>query len=291
MLLAVTGWLTLPVVASEESDYGEAVERARALTHIARLGDVPSAERAADALRAGTGSSQPEVLEDLSRRPYDLVDAEVRLERLSEALRTRPDTPDPERAKRELNRILALPRYHALHAGPSLLARAGAWLLEAAGRLLRHVPSKLPLIGLLPFGLFGRALQVIALAMLLGVLAFLLRAVWRRGRSDVVLRRSSSVRALPPDRFAEADGFAAAGDYLAAVRALAAGVAAALGSDHEWERSGLTVREIFTRAAGPELLRPLLLSFEAAAYAHRPPDAPTYARAAEAAAPFRRRAA
>jgi hypothetical protein len=65
-------------------------------------------------------------------------------------------------------------------------------------------------------------------------------------------------------------------------------VAAALGEERDWDRSPLTVREIFARAREPGALRPLLSVFEAAVYGARPPDAEAYALAAEAAAPFRR---
>jgi len=64
-------------------------------------------------------------------------------------------------------------------------------------------------------------------------------------------------------------------------------VAAALGDDLAWEASPLTVRELFSKAPSPALLRPLLVAFEAAAYGGRLPDSETYRQAEAAAAPFR----
>lgn len=89
------------------------------------------------------------------------------------------------------------------------------------------------------------------------------------------------------DFFREADRLAASRDYVAAIKALAGGVAVHLRGDHAWEHSPLTVRELFQESERAEALRPLLLSFEEASYGHRTPDAATYGRAAEAAAPYR----
>jgi hypothetical protein len=48
---------------------------------------------------------------------------------------------------------------------------------------------------------------------------------------------------------------------------------------------------LFSRADHPEALRPLLRLFEEASYGERRPDAGLYARAAEAAEPFRMKVA
>ena len=93
------------------------------------------------------------------------------------------------------------------------------------------------------------------------------------------------------DFFGEADRLAASHDYVAAIKALAGGVAVHLRGDHAWEHSPLTVRELFQQSDRAEALRPLLLSFEEASYGHRAPDADTYGRAADAAAPYRGTAA
>ena len=93
------------------------------------------------------------------------------------------------------------------------------------------------------------------------------------------------------DFFADADRLAAGNDYAGAIKALAGGVSVWLRGEHAWEHSPLTVRELFQQSDRAEALRPLLLSFEEASYGHRTPDAATYGRAAEAAAPFRGTAA
>ena len=89
------------------------------------------------------------------------------------------------------------------------------------------------------------------------------------------------------ERFAAAERLAAAGDFTGAVRALAGGVAAALGDDRDWEVSPLTVREIFGRSSDPGALAPLLIAFEAAVYGGRELDAETYAGAERAVVPYR----
>jgi len=119
------------------------------------------------------------------------------------------------------------------------------------------------------------------------VIAALVLRDARLRRRERAAGTTRSPRQAATNRFAEADRLAAAGDYLGALRALAGGVAAALGGEGAWEVSPLTVRELFRRADRPDALRPLLLPFEAAVYGHRPPDATAYARAADAAAPYR----
>jgi hypothetical protein len=146
------------------------------------------------------------------------------------------------------------------------------WLLERVGR------GGLPLL----WALGGAGAVTLAAATLLLALA-----IRGRGRREARLT-ARSVEEVARDRFAEADLLAAQGDLTAAVRALAGAVAAALGDDRDWDRSALTVREIFARADEPARLRPLLQVFEAAVYGARPPDPEAYARAAAAAAPFRR---
>ena len=80
---------------------------------------------------------------------------------------------------------------------------------------------------------------------------------------------------------------AAAGDFMGAIQALTGGVTVKISGKRAWDRSPLTVRELFARTEHPELLRPLLRSFEAASYGHRAPDRPMYAQAVEAAHHYR----
>jgi len=217
---------------------------------------------------------------DLRRVPPDLVDADHRLTSLEQALTAPADTPDPARAASELHRILSLPRYNSLRASPSLLDRIVNWLLQRLAELLASIG----------IGSGSNALVILLLAaavaaiIVIAVLVARDLAVRRRQRAQA---DATSARAIAADRFAEADRLAAAGDHLGALRALAGGVAASLGGEAAWELSPLTVRELFRRAQRPEALSPLLLPFEAAVYGHRLPDATSYGRAAEAAAPYR----
>jgi hypothetical protein len=231
-------------------------------------------------LTGPVGDTQPEILADLRRQPPDLADADSRLTALEKALESPADTPDPTRARQELHRILALPRYDAMRASPSPLDSVIGWVIQ---RVLDFLAG-------LGFGGGGRAiigLLLMAFVVAALVIAALLLRDARTRRRQRLAAGIASARQLAADRFADADRRAAAGDYVGALRALAGGVSAALGGEEAWDVSPLTVRELFRRADRPDALRPLLLPFEAAVYGHRAADATVYAGAAAAAAPYR----
>jgi hypothetical protein len=243
--------------------------------------DPQVARQVASELEAGTGDSQPEILDDLRATPPNVGDASARLRALSAAARSPAFTPEPRHAGSALRDILAQPRYAGLSAGPSWTDRLGylvltllVWLLERGGG------GALSMV-------FWAALGAGAICLAV-MLLFLLRAI-RRGPPREAEQDGTRLEQAARDRFAEADRLAAAGDLTAAVRSLAGAVAAALGDDRDWDRSPLTVREIFARAPEPGALRPLLLVFEAAIYGAVQPSAEDYARGAAAAAPFRPR--
>jgi hypothetical protein len=130
-------------------------------------------------------------------------------------------------------------------------------------------------------------LAIATIAILFVILWPIRSGLTLEGRSARV-RASTSVPRRPSlDFFADADREAAAGDYAAAIRALAGGVAVRLSGERAWDQSPYTVRELFARADHPDTLRPLLRSFEDASYGDRTPDQESYRRAAEAARPFR----
>jgi len=272
----------LPAGAADDlASYRDAVQRAHSLVVEGEQRHEPAAGAAAAQVLAGpVADSQPEIMTDLRRAPPDLVDADHRLTSLERALGAPADTPDPARAARELHRILTLPRYNPMRERPSVVDQIVNWLLQ---RLVDFLAS----IGI---GTGSNALvlllliAVLAAAVVIAVLVVRDLSIRRRQRAEAL---ATSARAVAADRFAEADRLAAAGDHLGALRALAGGVAAALGGEGAWEMSPLTVRELFRRAQPPESLKPLLLPFEAAVYGHRLPDATAYGRAAEAAAPYR----
>jgi hypothetical protein len=248
--------------------------------------DDASRRQAIAVLEAGTGSSQPEILNDLTRKPPDYSDARARLLALLAALDQPANTSDPQVAQQRLHDVLAMPRYNALHSPPSLLERFGAWVRDTIIRLLRSIFGGGVTGPQPPIWLFY-AIGAVAL----GVVAF---AVFRTSRGGfnrgVMASRAAGPRA-PADYFTEADRLAAEGDRVGAIRALCAGVAATLAGEQTWAGSPLTVREIFQRAPDPLRLRPLLLPFEAAVYGGREVDAATYERAAQVAAPYREPAA
>jgi hypothetical protein len=262
--------------------YRQAVENTISIVDGAHSGDVAAAGRAFYVLREGTGSSQPEILADLRMRPPDFEDAQTRLHRLLDALSMPAGTADPAQAQQQLKQVLAMHRYDALHQPPSLLDRLGQWIRDRITDLLR-----------LLVGGTGTAIPTVYFyilgAVAVAVAAFVIfRSTRGRLAESTAGLRPTGPRA-PGDYFAEADRMAAAGDRVGAIRALCAGVAATLAGEQTWEGSPLTVREIFQHASEPARLRPLLLPFEAAVYGRRDVDSATYARAEQAAAPFRRR--
>lgn len=260
--------------------YQQAVDGAYQVIRSAAAGDAVSAHQAAAVLRAGTGLTQPEILDDLERQPPDLVDAKARLLALLALLDQPANTKDPELAKQRLHEVLAMSRYDPLRRPPSLLDRFMQWVGDRINQLLR-----------LLFGAGGGPqapvwiFYVFGAVVLIAVAVIVFRSA--RGRfAEGVTAQPSGPRA-PADYFAEADRRAAGGDRVGAIRSLCAGVAGTLSGERTWAGSPLTVREIFQRAPDPARLRPLLIPFEAAVYGGREVDAATYERAAGVAAPFR----
>ena len=260
-------------------DYTNAVLRTLAYVRLAEKGDEPSLSRAVDALRP-VAAGQPEIQGDLTASPPNLVDADARLLGLLDALRGRADVSDPTRSQAELNRILAMPRYAGLNTPPAWWQRALLWAVQQLARLLNLIGAGHLVIPPLAF-------LVAAGSVVIVILAWLARALRSRAVADRTGRLPPVRRQAPADYFALADRLAAAGDHAAALRALTAGVAAALSGERVWSSSPLTVREIFRGAPAPPTLSPLLQAFEATVYGHHATDAQAYARAAAVAGPFR----
>jgi hypothetical protein len=261
--------------------YRQAVESAYQLVQNAAAGDAATAHQAEAVLRAGTGLTQPEIINDLQRQPPDFVDAKARLLALRALLDHPANTSDPELAQQRLDTVLAMSRYDALRRPPSLLDRFVQWVGDRINQLLR-----------LLFGAGAGAqaptwiFYVFGAGVLIAVAVIVFRSARGRFTEGFIAAQPMGPRA-PADYFAEADRLAARGDRLGAIRALCAGVAATLSGERTWEGSPLTVREIFQKAPDPARLRPLLMPFEAAVYGGREVDAATYDQAARVAAPFR----
>jgi hypothetical protein len=289
LLLVVVGLLAAvgtSASASPADDYTNAVHRALTLVQFAERGDVPSVQQAIDVLTQDTGRSQPEILRDLRQVPPDLADADQRLQALYTTLQARIDTPDPVSAREQLQRILSQPRYAGLSAGPSLLEQILSFIVDRIADFLRWAG-----VGNLHLNIPIWVWLGLGLAVLIVIVVWLMRGVFSRGGREARLGADRSPGRPRADFFADADRLAAGQDYAAAIRALAGAVSVRLKGEQAWEHSPFTVRELFQQADRAERLRPLLLSFEEASYGHRTPDAATYARAAEAAAPYRQAAA
>jgi hypothetical protein len=276
----------MPASASAVDDYTNAIHRALTLIQFAERGDTPSIGQALQVLATAPGPSQPEILHDLGGDPPNLADADQRLQALYSALQARADTPDPERARQQLNSVLSMPRYVGLATGASIVDRVVEAVGTALGRFIRwlglgNLRLNIPLWVWLGF----------AALFILGIIIWPIRGVLSRGGRDAVPRGMPSAVRPSVDFFAEADRLAAAGDYLGAIQALTGGVTVRISGERAWDRSPFTVRELFQRTEHPELLRPLLHSFEEASYGHRAPDRPMYAQAVDAAQRYRRTAA
>ena len=232
-------------------------------------------------LLEGTEATQPEILADLRARPPQYDDARTRLRALITVLQQPLATSDPELARQRLHDVMSMKRYDALRRPPSVLDRFGQWVQDRIRDLLR-----------LLFGRRGGAqppdwwLYAIGVAVVAAVVFVVFRAA--RGRFAQSIATMPEGPRPPSDYFAEADSLAARRDYVGAIRALCAGVAATLEGERSWEGSPLTVREIFQRSPDFAGLRQLLLPFEAAVYGGRDVDAATYEQAARVAAPYRR---
>ena len=282
----VVGSGIAPASASSADDYANAVHRALTLVQFAERGDVPSVQQAIDVLTRDTGNSQPEILRDLRRNPPDLGDADQRLQALYATLQARVDTPNPGQAERQLQTVLSQPRYSGLSTGPSIPERILDFIVRRIGDLLKWLG-----VGGLGLNIPLWAWLAIGLAAVILIIAWPIRGGLSRGGREARLRAAAPMARGRVDFFREADRLAASHDYVAAIKALAGGVAVHLRGEHAWEHSPFTVRELFQQSERADTLRPLLLSFEEASYGHRTPDADTYGRAAEAAAPYRGTAA
>jgi hypothetical protein len=273
---------TSPAAASQTDDYTAAIHRALTLVQFAERGDAPSLRQAVQVLEEAPGPSQPEILRDLRALPPNLPDAASRLQALDGALQARVDTPDPNRAAEQLKSVLSMPRYAGLSTGPSPAQRIFATILDAIRNFLQWLG-----VGGLHFSIPTWLWLALAALVILAIIVWPIRSTLGRGGREAVVRRAPSVVRPSADFFGEADRMAAAGDYQAAVRALAGGVAVKLSGERAWDHSPFTVRELFFRSKDPESLRPLLRPFEEASYGRRPPDRKMYERAAQAAHPYR----
>jgi hypothetical protein len=260
--------------------YMEAVRQAFSLIQGASPQDTAPARAALQVMIDGTGGSQPEILADLRARPPIYDDARQRLAALLAALDQPTDISDPALAQQRLHDVMSMSRYDPLHRPPSLLDRIEQWIQDRISDLLRLLFGNGA--GAQPPALW---LYAIGIAVLLGMVVLIARAA--RGRFSQGVAPPTDRPRPPADYFAEADRLAAAGDRVAAIRALCAAVAATLAGEGSWAGSPLTVREIFQRAPDYASLRPLLLPFEAAVYGGREVDRQTYERAAAVAASFR----
>ena len=277
-----------PVIAdsSGADGYRQAVSDTLTIVVSAEPGDTTAAQHASQVLSAGTGESQPEVLQDLRLKPPAFKDAANRLRAVLTAIDTPATTVDPGLAQKRLHDVMSMSRYDALHRPPSLFDRILQWIRDRIGDLLTAMARGIGPGGVVPTWV----VYAIALMILTAVVVVVFRA--SRGRMGGGFEAGVLTGPqAPADYFAEADRLAAKGDRVGAIRALCAGVAGTLAGERTWEGSPLTVREIFRRAPDPATLDSLLRPFEAAVYGDREVDEVTYERAAAVAARFRTPAA
>lgn len=273
-------WSSAPADQASDS-YRQAIDQAYVLVRDATPANAATAAAQAIQVLTTAGVDEPEVIDDLSTSPPDLVDARARLQAILAALDDPARSSDPGGDQQALHSVLAMHRYDALRAPPSLLDRFLTWLRNEIASLLNAIAagSALPTLAIV----FAVGLVILAAAVILIVLSR------RRSWSSITVGRESAETRSAADYFARADDLARVHSYAEALRALCAAVAAALGDERTWDSSPLTVREIFSRAPNPASLRPLLVPFEAFVYGGRDLDAETYRRAAQVADAYRRR--
>jgi hypothetical protein len=276
----------VPASASQADDYANAIHRALTLVQFAQGGDDASRQQALLVLEQLPGPAQPEIARDIRAQPPDLSDADQRLQALYNALQARVDTADPAAARRQLQQVLAMPRYAGLRAGPSLADQALGAIQNAVARLLQWLG-----VGGLHLNIPTWLWLLLALAAIGFIVFWPARGAWSRGGGRPRMRAAPAAIRHRIDFFADAEAMAARRDYDGAIRALAGGVAVRLRGEHVWDHSPLTVRELFEQSDRAVLLRPLLQSFEESSYGHRQADAQAYASAAAAAASYRGAAA
>jgi len=265
--------------ASNPAGYQKAVNDALLLLQSPLPNDASKAEQVLSVLEAGTGLSQREIIADLETSPPDFEDATNRLMALLDALAHPADTSDPTQAQQRLHDVLSMHRYDALHKPQTWFDRLRQWVIDRINDLLRAFRSQGQPFPTSVYYILGAIVVALAVALMFSS---------TRGRlTEGSAGRSPAGPRAPADYFDEADRLAAAGDRVAAIRALCAGVAATLAGERTWEGSPLTVREIFQHAPDPTSLRPLLGPFEAAVYGGRAVDKASYERAVQVAKPFR----
>ena len=287
-MLALLAALVSLHPASAGIGYLDAVRGAEAIVGASSTADRRAAAAADQMMREGTGTSQPEILRSLESNPPDLASAGTRLRALRTALEAGPSPSNPGAARDSLARVLADPRYAGLSGGPSLGEIILRFLAPVLDPIMRWLARTLSGHG----GQIARTVLAAGVVLLVTVVLWLvLRGVRgrRRGAGEAAGGAAGMSQRARRDRFLEADRLAGGGDYEAALRALAGGVATTISGEGAWEASPLTVREIFRNAPEAASLRPLLVAFEAAVYGHRPVSRELYERAATAAAPYRPR--
>lgn len=284
--IALAGAHPVTADSSDAAGYRQAISDTLTIVEAAQPGDAIAAQHATQVLSAGTGESQPEILQDLRIKPPDFKDAAARLRAVLTAIDSPATTADPGLAHKRLHDVMSMSRYDALHRPPSLLERILQWIQDRINDLIRGMARGIGPGGVVP----AWVVYAIALAILAAVVVIVFRSARGRFGGGVAAPGLTGPQA-PADYFAEADRLAAKGDRVGAVRALCAGVAGTLAGERTWEGSPLTVREIFRRAPDPTSLDPLLRPFEAAVYGERDVDEATYERAAAVADRFRAPAA
>jgi hypothetical protein len=269
--------------AADLHSYSLAIEQAHSLVKEGLNGRPDAARAALALLLPEVGDGQPEIIADLRLVPPDYADADKRLSAVAATLSRAGEVANPVQAKADLHRILSQSRYNGLHANDSLWNRFWNWVDVQIFRFLFSLQ-----LGGIPNWFWLTVLGIAALVSA-GVTLLILRTGWTRA-AKTLAATGAPATAGDLDRFAEADAAAARGDYTAALRSLVAAVATAVSGKPYWERSPLTVRELFRASGRLDQLRPLLLAFELAVYGFRPVDQATYRRLAELSEPFRAKA-
>lgn len=265
-----------PALDPAQRGHLEALRAARSALQTPRSTDAQRAARAVAILRTGA-EGELEAIRVLETTPPGVEIARVRLDTSIAGFDMAARDPDPRASATRLRNILAEPRFHP-DEGPL------AAVFRALNDFFRTIVQSLVHPGLVQALLLALLVVIVVLIVLFLVPA--LRQPMLRGRG-LGGGAGAGPDAAVPEYFRTAEALAQAGDFAAAVRALAAGTMELVSGERSYTASPLTVRETFRRSGQTDVLRPLLRAFESSYYGHYETVRQDYEAAADSAAAYR----
>jgi hypothetical protein len=265
-----TNWVREAFAAAQRNDRLGLEDAAARLTatNSVRLADGTAIGVDNGWLREALGEAQP-----------DLPAIAMRLGAILDAL-AQPPGAAPADARERLKQLLDKPpfKHSEEDAQPSWLQAFLEWLGRALEQILRPIGRATAGTGNIVAWVIG----IVGLALLIGVIAYLLRGLRRGMAADARIEDDPEANLTAKSALDQASGLARGGDYRAAVRYLY--LSALLWLDERnllrYDRA-LTNREYLDRVRENPALRarmaPIVDTFDRVWYGHMPIDAETFA--------------